>query len=184
MLAQVSPWSKRGRCAESPLPGLPLTTTWSLVARLLVRPILLHRASAKPHLAHANPHGGVSGLRTHREGNARTPRLVRHHALHLCVKPVLAARPRARGGARGTARAELRPACRAGRACAGERRAVRTRTWRRRDAARRRCGISAQNEEARRPREYFARHARRLGCASAGAARRVDMGRRTGRCRG
>ena len=139
------------------------------VAQFLVRPIL-QWAPAEPHFAHANPHGGLSGLRTHRQGDPRTPRLIRHHALHLRLEPVLAVRPRTRGSACGTPRTSIRTARRTGRARAGKRPTIRACAGRRRDAAYRQYGISAHDEEAPCAREHFARCARRLRCARAGAA--------------
>ena len=154
------------------------------VAQLQLRPVLIHRASTERKSARANAHSGIFGLRAHRPGDPIPPLLLRPHALHLRVQPVLTPRHRARSVARRAPRAALRPARRPGRARARERRALRPRAWRGGHAARRQRGFSPQDEEARRAREYIARHARRLGCARVRIARGMDLGRGPRRRRG
>jgi hypothetical protein len=98
----VSPWSKKGKCAESPLP-VPSHPTAARSSSHCQR--LRHQwpnfsfspfIFTGPQLSPTRPRNLHGGLRAHRPGDsARTPRLVLHHARHRRLESVLAA-PRSR----------------------------------------------------------------------------------------
>jgi hypothetical protein len=146
------------------------------VAQLQFRPILLHRAPTKPKSSRSNAHRRFPRFRSYSPSDSKTSRLLWPHALHLHLQPLLSPKCRTRSVPRRAAQPALRPARRARRTRARERRALRACAWRRGHATRRQRRFFAQDEETCRAGERGTRHARRLGRPRTGIARRMDMG--------